>query len=565
MDERGKLSILHQRVGETNKFHAAGTPVTDPEVTEPYEPISPAKSNECEDARGINWLEGGDSENEDEGRKVRQIRDPGQPTQEEVDEHELTHCPYKPWCSHCVRGKAAEDPHRRKKTAEKDKQREDGLPTISMDYCFMGSKGLIKAEEGETGGGKEKDGVEAKDNPIVVIHDSKSGTAFAHAVKKKGRYEGIVKMIVKDLDSLGYNKIILKRDQESSIEELCMAIKQYWNGEAIPERSPTGESQSNGRVERCIRSIGGQIRTLKDALEFKIKTIIPATHPIMSWIVQWSAFTHTRCQVGRDGATAYERLKKKNFNRPIAQLGEKILYKEIKESGSKREKLDVMWLRGVWIGVDNHAEEALVGTEDGVIRAHSVRRLPVQERWRKEAVLAVKGTPEEPVPGRGVIQAPVVIRAEIDSDIPRSAPDVAEAEPPRVRSGMIYKQDYEEHGYSENCPGCSHMRLGMDKRPHTSVCRKRTEEILKSQEKSSSSTRFSGRERMERVRDRVTGDLAKRIEKMQDEEMEIEERDENDVPKEQEMDPAEGTTKRRDELKEKVSQWTQGGARRRGE
>ena len=214
-------------MGETDKFHLAGTSVTRPEVTDSDEPISPAKMNENEDTGGVDWLEGEDDEQEHEERKVKQIKDPGQPTQEEVDEHELTHCPYKPWCSHCVRGKAAEDPHKRKKDTEKDKEREDGLPTISMDYCFMGSKGLIKAEQGEIGGGRERDGIEAKDNPIVVIHDSKSGTAFAHAVKKKGRYEGAVKAIVRDLDSLGYKKRILKRDQESSIEELCTAIKQY--------------------------------------------------------------------------------------------------------------------------------------------------------------------------------------------------------------------------------------------------------------------------------------------------------------------------------------------------
>ena len=514
-------------MGETYKFHVAGTSVTEHTVAEDDEPISPDKPCETDSMKGIHWLEKADDEEEEDKRKMHQIKDPGQPTQAEVDEHELTHCPYKPWCSHCVRGKAAEDPHRRKKEAEKEKDKEEGIPTVSLDYCFMGSKGLIKAEEGEIGRGKEGDGVDAKDNPIVVIHDSKSGTAFAHAVKKKGRYESIVKTIVRNLDSLGYNKITMKRDQESSIEELCSAVKQYWNGEAIPERSPTGESQSNGRVERCIRSIGGQIRTLKDALEFKIKTIIPATHPIMAWIVQWAAFTHNKCQVGRDGATPYERLKKKKFTRPIVQFGEKVLYKEIRESANKKEKLDVMWLRGVWIGVDDHAEEALIGTEEGVVRAHSVKRLPAQDRWRKEAVLAVKGTPEEPVPGRGVIPVPVVIRAEVESEVPQSSPKVAEVEVPRVRSGMIYRQDYEEHGYTANCPGCTHMRLRMDKRPHTPECRQRMEEILKTQEKSSSSTRFSGRERMQRGQDRVTERIANKMEEMQskpmDENMDVEE------------------------------------------
>ena len=34
-----------------------------------------------------------------------------------------------------------------------------------------------------------------------------------------------------------------------------------------------------------------------------------------------------------------------------------------------------MWLRGIWVGVDPHAEETLIGTPEGIITAHSVRRL----------------------------------------------------------------------------------------------------------------------------------------------------------------------------------------------
>ena len=100
---------------------------------------------------------------------------------------------------------------------------------------------------------------------------------------------------------MGYKQLILKRDQENSIEELAMKVKAYWNGEAIPERSPVGESQSNARVERCIRTIGGRIRTLKDALEFKLKCIIPAEHPMMQWLVTRASLTHNVFQVKSNG------------------------------------------------------------------------------------------------------------------------------------------------------------------------------------------------------------------------------------------------------------------------
>ena len=38
------------------------------------------------------------------GGRMRSIGDPRLPTQAEVDNHNITHVPYRNWCPHCVRG-----------------------------------------------------------------------------------------------------------------------------------------------------------------------------------------------------------------------------------------------------------------------------------------------------------------------------------------------------------------------------------------------------------------------------------------------------------------------------
>ena len=38
---------------------------------------------------------------------------PDRPTDAEVREHNVTHSPSRPWCPHCVKGTASNDPHRR--------------------------------------------------------------------------------------------------------------------------------------------------------------------------------------------------------------------------------------------------------------------------------------------------------------------------------------------------------------------------------------------------------------------------------------------------------------------
>ena len=302
----------------------------------------------------------------------------------------------------------------------------------------------------------------------MVMHDSKSERPFTYAVQKKGSYEALVKLVVQYLDRLGYKRMIMKCDQENSIEELCTALTRNFSGEVVPERVPVGKSQSNARVERCIRTMGGRIWTLKDALEFKLKCIIPATHPVMQWIVKWASFTHSECQVKRCGKTPYEKLTGHEFNKKVAQIGESILYKERRKAGAKQEKLDVLWLKGTYLGVDPRAEEVLVGTAEGVITAHSVRRRPESERWVKDDVLQVVGVPEEPVPGENSIQPPIEIRCEIESETPARAAIPRSDHAPQVRGIKLYKADFVKHGYSILCGGCNHAQgIDLNRRQHT--------------------------------------------------------------------------------------------------
>ena len=54
-----------------------------------------------------------DKEAEEEAERQRPLRDPGQPTQEMVDEHNISHIPFRPWCAACIKGKAKDDPSRK--------------------------------------------------------------------------------------------------------------------------------------------------------------------------------------------------------------------------------------------------------------------------------------------------------------------------------------------------------------------------------------------------------------------------------------------------------------------
>ena len=58
-------------------------------------------------------VEAAEADIEEEGERQRVLADPGQPTQDEIDEHEVAHFPFRPWYAACVKGRAQASPSRR--------------------------------------------------------------------------------------------------------------------------------------------------------------------------------------------------------------------------------------------------------------------------------------------------------------------------------------------------------------------------------------------------------------------------------------------------------------------
>ena len=93
---------------------------------------------------------------EEEGIEVKVGKMERAPSKEEVAMHIVNHIPFRSWCSHCVKGKAHGNQHRRRKTME-DEVRE---PIVSVDYMFM---------HDNQGEGEEKG------MPIMVVKEKRPG------------------------------------------------------------------------------------------------------------------------------------------------------------------------------------------------------------------------------------------------------------------------------------------------------------------------------------------------------------------------------------------------------
>jgi len=113
---------------------------------------------------------------EEEGIDVKIGKAEKAPSKEEVAMHMVNHIPFRSWCSHCVKGKARGNQHRRRK----DVEREDREPIVSVDCMFM---------HDNQGEGEEKG------MPIMVAKDRKTRIIRARVVPQKGNHGYSIKAL----------------------------------------------------------------------------------------------------------------------------------------------------------------------------------------------------------------------------------------------------------------------------------------------------------------------------------------------------------------------------------
>jgi hypothetical protein len=254
--------------------------------------------------------------------------DPMMPSAEERREHEMTHLPFRSWCRHCLRGRGKEEPCRRISCDG------EGLPEVHVDFMFMG---------------EEKEG---KTLAVLVGRERKTRATVATVVPRKSTGEWVSRRLMAWLRELGveFNDIIVKSDNVPALVSMVEAWGRLravkGGGKMVVEHSPVHSSQSNGVVERGIQAVQGMIRTMRSALEEKWGVKLEVVHPVWSWMAEYAAFLLTRCEVGKDGKTAYERLKGKKAKVQGMEFGEGVMWKRRREGGPLG-KLTCMWEDGV--------------------------------------------------------------------------------------------------------------------------------------------------------------------------------------------------------------------------
>ena len=310
------------------------------------------------------------------------MQDPRMPNKAEVDEHEKTHLPFRSWCRHCVRGRGVSAPHKRQ-------VEEIGMPEVHMDFIFMG------------------DEAERKKWTILVAKERGTKMLMATVLPSKSSGDFAARRVLAFMRESGcaFGNITLKSDNEEAIKTVVSDVAKARAAGGAPgriniENSKTGDSASNGVVERGNRSVEEMIRVLRSALEARMAVQVDGGHTVWPWLVEYAGFLLNRGDVGHDGKTAYERCKAKRGKMPGLEFGEKVLWRR-KPVGNQLAKLTILWEDGIYLGIKGASGEFIIGDKKGVWKTRTVRRRPEEDRWGAENLEMVGGVPWKPNGGEG--------------------------------------------------------------------------------------------------------------------------------------------------------------------
>ena len=455
-----------------------------------------------------------DDKAEDDPEEVQDSKvapSPSLPSKAEVEEHRITHLPFRSWCKECIMGKALGEQRSSKHPPSK-------IAIIGIDYFFMTKDGLVTRDELASEYSKDAEGnsrlTQARNEgnivKCVIIRCSATKMIFAHVVPVKGADDDgqVCDLVASGLQFIGHTKLIVRADGEPALQKLLtetikrLRIKVEDLDTISRERPEPYESQSNGLIEVGVRVLRAQFRTMRACLECRIGRVVPVDHPVSAWLLEHCCLLLNALKVGDDGQTAWMRARGRPFRPRLVGFCETVLYK-LPVKGPRHDvggNMAPRWAQGLFVGYNRSTNGYLIATKEGLKSSRALMRRPFENRWDLESISGVRCTPwssRAPLEGPQPDMEPSAARHD-------QFPDPGPALPRRFK---IVKSDLERHGYSKDCAQCDHVvRHGVVKPglQHTEVCRARImAEVAKDPR---------GQARLQATEERVNRALAERIE-----------------------------------------------------
>ncbi len=246
----------------------------------------------------------------------------------EVEDHRITHYPYRSWCKFCAMCKALGE----KRPGNAGRM----IHVVGVDYFYITTGGLKTRSEVELSEEEiRQQRLDGKMVKCLIVRCFETRAVFVRVVPCKGVDDDslAVELIVEDVAWLGHTRLFLKADNEAALQALArtallkIKVKIEDVEQVSPEMPQTYDSQSNGGTEVGVRNIRKDFRCLRMDLEDRLGRSIPVNHPILAWLLRHVAFLQNILVKGDDGLTPWARVKGRPFALRLTGFGERVFWK----------------------------------------------------------------------------------------------------------------------------------------------------------------------------------------------------------------------------------------------
>ena len=218
--------------------------------------------------------------------------------------------------------RATEDSHKRLAT-------EPSVPLVAMDYGVLGRDADVELAT------------------ILVLIRRPHGAVGACRVLRKGPEPYAIDCVLAYLDTWCLREVLLKADNEPAIQALVDAVRVRRSERTMVEKSSKYSHQSNGAVENAVRRIESLTRTYVCVLQEKLGYKVNSKSIVLPWHVRHVAYVLSRFVKRDDGRSAWARLRGKECDSLLAQVGETVDFKIV---SGEMAKLEPRWATGTFLG-----------------------------------------------------------------------------------------------------------------------------------------------------------------------------------------------------------------------
>ena len=146
---------------------------------------------------------------------------------------------------------------------------------------------------------------------------------------------------------------------------------------------------------------------------------------------------------------------------------------KIRKASQRIGKFEDRWEPGCWVGSAVRTGEHLVATSRGAFRVSTVMRRPSGQCSSETIIQDITGSLEVPIPGMSGRCIPAHAKQYQQTQSEQAVHLHMQDPDGDPRKAKVHTIDVDEHGPTEQCPGCRAPVNGKYRRFHTDKCRRR--------------------------------------------------------------------------------------------